>query len=174
MKLHTFLTGEIQTGKSTLIRRWLEAHPRLRTGGFRTVRGPRQADGSDCVHIIPAVGQAALTEENCVIRRRGVYPERRLDVFTDVFDTVGTSLLQDAPECDVVVMDEIGFSEDGALDFRYRVLEVLAGKTPVIGVVRDRPGVLADAVRRQPGVRIITVTAQNRDAVLAELLERGI
>ena len=35
--MHVFLTGEIQVGKSTLIRRVLAALPDVRTVGFRTV-----------------------------------------------------------------------------------------------------------------------------------------
>ena len=34
---HVFLTGDIQTGKSTILRRYLERHPDLRVGGLRTV-----------------------------------------------------------------------------------------------------------------------------------------
>ena len=49
---HLLLTGEVQVGKSTLIRRLLEAHPGWRVGGFQTVT--RWAGRQGSVHMIPA------------------------------------------------------------------------------------------------------------------------
>ena len=56
--------------------------------------------------------------------------------------------------------------------FKKADLNVLKGDTPVIGVVRDKPGVLTDAVRWHPNVRTIVVTVENREEVLRELLEK--
>lgn len=117
------------------------------------------------------MGQAALTEENCVIRRRGVYPERRLDVFTDVFDTVGTSLLRDAPECDVVVMDEIGPMESGSPRFCGAVLRALDSRVPILASVRDKDTPFLRAVRQHPSARCLWMAENNSDALFREALE---
>ncbi len=172
--MHIFLTGEVQVGKSTIIRRWLESHPGLRVGGFRTVPSVIGANGEDSVHIVPAAGDTALTEENRIMFRQGEWPHRRREVFPQVFDRVGVALLKDDGEKDLLIMDEIGFTEDDAVLFQRAVLEKLEEDTPIFGVVRALPGVLADAVRAHPKSRILTVTRENRDEVLDKLLKENI
>ena len=174
--MNIFLTGEIQVGKSTIIRRWLEAHPGLRVGGFRTVAGPREPDGCDSIHIVPGTGSAALTDANRVLRRGGdiLSHGRRVQPFLAVFDTVGTALLEQCGNCDLLLMDEIGIQEDGADRFRRAVLACLDGPVPILGVVRNLPGRLTDAVRGHPKTRILVVTEENRKYVRRELLDGGI
>lgn len=172
--MHIFLTGEVQVGKSTIIRRWLQAHPQLRVGGFRTVPGAKGKNGEDTVHIIPAAGNPALTAENRIMFRQGRWPQRKLEFFPQVFDRVGVSLLREGGEKDILIMDEIGFTEDNAALFQQAVLEKLEGDMPILGVVRALPGVLADAVRAHPKSRIIAVTQENREEVLKRLLRERI
>lgn len=174
MTLHTFLTGEVQVGKSTIIRRWLQAHPGLRVGGFWTVPGAVGEGGGDAVHIVPAGGNPVLTVENRIMFRWGDWPNRTREFFPHVFDSVGVSLLRDDGEKDILIMDEIGFTEDSAVLFQQAVLEKLEGDTPILGVVRALPGVLTDAVRAHPKSRIVTVTRENREEVLEQLLARKI
>lgn len=153
-----------------MIQRWLAAHPGLRVGGFRTVPGRRDCDRADTVHIIPAVGECPLTRENCVLLRRGVWPNREITRRMDVFDTVGVSLLKDTDPCGLILMDEVGVQEESAFQFHAAVLERLDGDTPVLGVVRSKPGILTDAVRAHPNVEVVTVTEENRDEILRELM----
>lgn len=169
---HIFLTGDTQVGKSTIIRRWIAAHPTFRIGGFRTVAGPREPDGCDSIHIIPAAGKTPLTADNRVLRRGGdVWSHgRRVQPFLPVFDTVGAALLADPAAYDLILMDEVGIQEDGAEQFRRAVLACLDGEIPILGVVRDLPGTLTNAVRRHPNTRLVTVTVQNRTQLLPQLL----
>ena len=148
--MHMFLTGDIQVGKSTLINRFLAAHPEMDVGGFRTIAGPKCEDGSDSVHIVPASKSVELNRENRILRRTGVPPEREIHVFTQVFNTVGISLLEQPADCQLILMDEIGVQENGARQFRKAVLWRLDGDIPVLGVVRSKEGVLTDAVRAHP------------------------
>ncbi len=167
---HLFLTGEIQVGKSTVIQRWLAAHPGLRVGGFRTVPGRRGRDGADTVHIVPAVSECPLTRENCVLMRRGRRPYMKITSCNEVFDQLGVALLQNAAGCSVILMDEIGIQEELAFQFHAAVLERLDGDTPVLGVVRSKPGTLTDAVRAHPNVEVVTVTEENRNEIFRELM----
>ena len=60
---------------------------------------------------------------------------------------------------DVVVLDELGFLEKDALEFRSAVLEALRSPKPVWGVLRLGGGCWGDADLG----RIVTVTIRNRD-----------
>ncbi len=164
---HTFLTGPIQIGKSTAIRRYLKSRPDLRVGGFRTVwKEPRDA-AVNSVHIVPAMGSVPLTAENRVMVRRFA-PERQVESYPAVFDTLGTALLA-TEGYDLILMDEIGAAEDEARIFGETVLHLLDGEIPVLGVVQFRPGVLTDAIRRHPRVRLLTVSEENRGDIPALL-----
>jgi nucleoside-triphosphatase len=169
MTMHLFLTGEVQVGKSTAIRRFLAQCPQLRVGGFHTVAVPGPADGWDSVHLLPATVDRPTTADTCVMTRRGVYPDRQRQLFPAVFDTVGVPLL--AQPCDLLLMDELGFAEDTALAFQQAVLDCLDGPTPVLGVLRSRGGLLPDKVRQHPHVRVVTVTQENRDHIPEELMQ---
>ena len=64
----------------------------------------------------------------------------------------------------MVILDELGFLEKDALEFRAAVLEALAGPKPVWGVLRLGGGCWGDADLG----RIVTVTRENRDELIDE------
>jgi len=167
--VHVFLTGEIQTGKSTVIRRYLEKHGDLRLGGFRTVWNARGAE-KDSVHIVPAAYDVTLCDENRILSRCRTGERYEVRVFLETFEREGVRLLRESAGCGLYIMDEVGVREDGAPTFASEILDVLASSAPILGVVRAKPGMLTDAVRTHPGTTLITVTAENRESVLAELL----
>ena len=168
---HIFLTGDIQVGKSTIIRKFLEAHPELRIGGFRTVWQEKRMTHSNSLHIVPATGACVPTEENRIGLREGVFPDRTATDYPLVFDTVGVGLLQNLDNCDLIIMDEIGLSENEADVFVERVLDILDGDTPVLGVVQPKTGTLTGAVRNHPKVHLVLVTKENREMILQRMLE---
>ena len=168
--MHIFLTGDIRVGKSTIIRRWLEANPGLRLGGFRTVWLKAKGAEDNSFHIVPAGREVPLTDENRTGLRRGKFPDREAVDYPEVFDTVGVALLENSGDCDLILMDEIGVSEERAELFHRAVISCLDGDIPVLGVVKDKPGKLTDAVRQHCMTEIITVTPENRDEVYKRLV----
>lgn len=167
--MHVFLTGAVQLGKSTRIRAALQALEILQPGGFLTVSSEPSADGSRTVHLIPATHpETPLLEENRVGIRR---PGRGIVSFPDVFDCCGVAALQGAEHAPLIVMDEIGRMEREAAGFSARILALLDGKTPILGVVQQMAHTpLADAVRSHPHVRLIELTEASRAHVLPEIL----
>ena len=157
MKTHIFLTGDIQVGKSTIIQKYIAAHPELRIGGFRTVWKDERWNNRNTLYIVPAAGPDEMTDSNRVGLREGVFPDRIATDYPKVFNIAGVMLLRHPEEYDLILMDEIG--------------TVLDGDIPVIGVVRDKPGVLTDAVREHPNVRTIVVTVENREKILDDLFD---
>lgn len=157
-----FLTGAVQTGKSTAIRRFLYANPALRPGGFLTVSVPTAA-GFD-VFLVPPVWTADdLTPDALAGRRGGVYEQH-----PESFDGRGCALLAEQG-CDIVLMDELGRMELGAHAFRAAVLAALGGDTPVLGVIKPEHNAFLDAVRAHSGVGLFPLTAENREAAPAAI-----
>ena len=174
MQKHVFLTGDIQVGKSTILRKFIAAHPEWHVGGYRTVWLEERSANRNSIHIVPAAEDVPLTDANRAGIREGVWPDRTGTDFTEVYDTVGVSLLKEAGQSDLILMDEIGQGENKAERFHQAVLSLLDGETPIVGVVRDKPGVLPDLVRAHPNVQVVVVTVENREQVLEQMLaERG-
>ena len=151
-----FFTGEIQVGKSTLLRKLLKKRG-LRPGGAETGFGPWRAEAERSLFLYP-YGKPDYGPAS-VCCRMGAWGKT---VYPDVFDARGAALIQAAaadPEVDVVVLDELGFLEQDAKEFRAAVLEALAGPKPVWGVLRLGGGCWGDVDLG----RIVTVTMENRD-----------
>ena len=166
--MHIFLTGPVQVGKSTILRKTLEAL-QVTPGGFRSVSVADLPDGAMSVYLIPAGEKApSMTDWNRVgIRKlpRGIvkFPER--------FERAGIAALEGAESSRLILMDEVGRMESGAAQFSARILELLEGETPIFGVVQkmaDTP--LTNAIRNHPNVRVIEISAENREEKAREVL----
>lgn len=170
MKKHILLRGQRGIGKSTLIRRLLEAAD-LYPGGFYTKMDKNPGELMHPIYIYPAslpIDQRKRGEENLVGRcgQQGRFKE----IYPVVFDTLGAAYLQPAP-CQVVVMDELGFMESEAQVFRAAVLRALEGEVPVLAAVKDRMDVpFLRQVCAHPQAEVVDIDAQNRDALFETLL----
>ena len=161
--MHIFLTGNIQVGKSTLIRNVLTRFPEIEPGGFRTVTVADIPGATGSVYIIDASDrEGSYQDENRVGIRRG--PGLGATAFPNAFDARGVAILEGAERRKLILRDEIGKMEASAVLFCARVKALLDGDTPILGVVRQEGQTsLQTAVRSHPKVRLITVTENNRD-----------
>ena len=158
-----FLTGSIQVGKSTLLRKLL-AKSGLRPGGAETGFGPWRGEAERSLFLYP-YGKPDYARES-VCCRMGPWGKTALP---EVFDARGAALIRAAladPNADVVVLDELGFLEAEAKEFRKAVLEALNSPKPVWGVLRLGGGCWGDIDLG----KTVTVTAENRDSLAETLL----
>ena len=165
--MHIFLTGEIQVGKSTLIRRALERTSGLRVTGFRTVTVADVPGAVGSVYIVSPRGGEYREDARIKIR----WGEGRgAEDFPAAFEGRGLELLADAESGGLILMDEIGKTEAAAPRFCARVRELIDGERPILGVVRlEGETPLQEYIRRSPNVRLMTVTEENRDALVPVL-----
>ena len=162
--MNVFLTGEIQVGKSTAIKRYLSTRPTLALGGFVTVSRPLEEDTMGVYIQPPVFREDDCTPEHLVgLRggRRGGIPE--------TFDTTGVAILRAPGPFDLLLMDELGRMELRSPVFCQRVLALLDGDVPILGVVKPESNVLLDAVRAHPKTALLEVTEANRDSIPAEI-----
>ncbi len=155
------LTGEIQVGKSTIVRKLAAAYPG-QFGGFLTVSRQRD-DGYLDVFIIPADRPDAPCSEKNRIGIRLL--QGRFSATPQAFETAGCEILDAAAGKKLVIMDELGMMENQAVTFQAKVLEILNGEQQAIIVVKPRSTAFLDQVRAVPGLVIKEVTRQNRDQI---------
>ena len=160
-----FLTGPRGIGKSTALRRALASAGQC-PGGIMTVFDAPRGSVEKRLWLLPWSREPDYAA-GAVCARMG--PEGR-KVFPEVFDTLGVQLLEAAEGEEgtpLIVLDELGFLEAGALRFRETVLRLLRGPKPVLGVVRQGLGVWKDA----PLGKLLEVTAENREEIPTQILE---
>lgn len=168
--MHIFLTGDVQVGKSTIINKTLAALSLETIGGFRSVSVQDLPDGAMSVYLLPAADKApAMGDFNRVGIRRGC--GRGIEKLPQAFETAGVQALQNAEQSRLLLMDEVGRMESAAARFSARILELLDGRVPILGVVQKIAGTpLTNAIRKHPNVRVLTVTKENREDMAHEVL----
>ena len=165
--MHIFLTGDIQVGKSTVIRKFLSMSG-LSADGFMTYWEQDGANARSLYLSSYSPGTPAV-EKYLVARNTGkdFLPAN----VVDVFDVKGAAILEGSGKTDVIVMDELGFLESKAIVFHEAVMRRISGSVPVIGVIKPVRTDWLDTIRAHPGVEVHIVTIENRDDVLKELLD---
>ncbi len=93
------------------------------------------------------------------------------DAYPENFDLRGVGILNSPGDHDLILMDEIGFMETHAQKFSKRVLEILDGDIPVIGVVKPMMKGLPLDVKNHPDTMVLEVTVENREDVYPEFCE---
>ena len=158
--MHIFLTGISGVGKTTIINRVLKETGRS-AGGFRSA-GEKVPNGTPSyVYLYPCKRNAA-TERFTVAYRDGA---GYYQADPKVFDEAGVAALTDLQGADLVLMDELGFMENEAYLFQDRVMEVLDGDIPVLGVIKQQDTPFLIRVKTHPGVMVLEVTGSNRDQI---------
>lgn len=169
--MHVFLTGDVHTGKSTALARYLDESG-LTAGGFRTVADNYAQDGSSEIFLLGVHETKAACGAHNRVARRNRSCTAGYTAYPTIFDTVGCALLNAASRhAQIILMDALGFMESDALAFQRAVLRCLDGDIPVVGVVKRQQTPFLERVRSHPGVCILEVNQENRAALPARIRE---
>ena len=167
MPTHLFFTGDKQVGKSTLLNR-LISHWGLRTAGLRTRRF--HIDGQlkgHCLESLLPDWPEELNRIPCVIRIN----EKRCVGVIPAYEQVGAAMLEASRQrgAQLIVLDELGNTERTAEAFIAQIQACLDGPIPVVGVLQQCDFPLKEHILSRPDTRVITVTPENREALIEEL-----
>ena len=171
---HIVLEGGKGAGKSTLIRKLAEEMQCI-TGGYLSRAVFNKEKGCREIYICPASclfdamdpDRAARTKGKlCALTQNGVK-----EVYPEVFDSYGAQLIRCASDKQLIVMDEIGFLEEKAEQFKKAVLSALDGDIPVLAAIKakDISSPFLETVRSHENVRLIEVNETNRDEVYEQV-----
>ncbi|MBI3597393.1 MAG: NTPase [Nitrospirae bacterium] len=166
------LTGRPRVGKSTLVLRVVERLRELgvtRMGGFYTLEVSQGGNrvGFDINTLDDRIGRLA---------RVGLESRHRLGKYgidMEQFESLAVPALEEAiRQGSLVVIDEIGFMELKSRRFRERVEEALSSPSPVLATIMRNRFDFPDAIKAREDVMVITVTVENRDRLVGEIVER--
>ena len=168
------LTGRPGSGKTTLVRRVLQA-VRAPAGGFytRETRGPEgRRTGFELVtldsHDPPAPDGQGQVATLAHISIGGAHRVGRYGVDIEALERVGVPAIEAAAAAGrVVVIDEIGMMELLSVEFQRAVVEVIRHHRVLFGTIMQASHPFADELKAQPDVTLFELTEANRDDVRA-------
>ncbi len=166
MKQVYLLTGRPGTGKTSLIKQ-VAAQMKGKAGGFYTeeIRTQGVREG---FRLVTLDGEEVILSHVSI---HSPYRVSKYGVDIDALDRVGVPALhRAAQQCELVIIDEIGKMELFSANFREAVAQMIVGETRILGTIMLNPNPWADTIKCQPQVHLITVTRDNRQQVLVELL----
>lgn len=168
MPNNIFLSGGINTGKTTIIKRLLKKY-RLDPGGFMVGRDGKPFYWSR-FYLLPA--DFYCNNSNSEVEKykdRGIFATRDEDeiweIDSTVFDNYGVELLSKGQKSNIILMDELGRLERNAFDFQDKVFELLQDDIPVIGVIKDEKNKFLDRVRDCLKLAPLGVKRSNRKLI---------
>lgn len=166
-----FVTGSIQSGKSTVINCVLMYFAHWKIKGFQTI--PIDAHRRRSGFIFKSMEG----EQQC-FAHIDFKTSDRLDIYhfdLSVFEDLGVRTLDSAlHESDLIIMDEIGVMERNATKFRQRLIECLDSPIWVLGAVQQRATWFHDILRSRRDTWILTIDETNRDTTPQLIIERMI
>ena len=167
MKRACLLIGSPGTGKTTIIKQVVN-NWRGSAGGFYTEEiragGVRQG-----FRIVTLDGKSAILA-HVNIKSPHRVSKYRVDV--ESLDKVGVSAIREAThKCEMVVIDEIGKMELFSDAFKEAALEAINSGKRVLGTIMLSSHPWADEIKRHPHVAVITLTRENRNQVLEQMLK---
>lgn len=159
------LSGRPGVGKTTLIKKWIDAH-QGQCGGFFT-QELRESGARVGFEIVTLDGQRALLAH---VRRRGTPRVGKYGVYVAHVEAVAVPAIEQAVAvADYVVIDEIGKMELLSDAFRAAVLSAVDSPRTVLGTVMLRGDPWVDDLRNRADVRVVVVTIHNRGQVFDAL-----
>jgi len=166
--MHIFLQGPRNIGKSTVIRKTLAiltSQKPLAIGGFFTWNC---GEAGKAVYL-----QSAKNGGEGEVYRIASQDKEKGGLLCDieVFERDGVRLLIESKDADLVIMDELGFLESDASNFRQAVLDLIAGDIPVYGVLRLGDVPWHAEIKRNPRIALYDVNEENRDALPKKLAD---
>lgn len=167
LRRHLFLTGDKQVGKSTLLRRLIEAR-KLDCAGFETqafyLSGERRGFTLHGRVDMPPY------QNDCICCAR--IEEKRAVPVLPVFDENGVLILKRslASPAPYILMDELGKLEREACGFIAQVYACLDSDKRVLGVLQRCDSAHVAEIARRQDVTVLTVTPENRDHLFHQML----
>lgn len=166
--MKVLICGDVQVGKSTLIRRLISDSGRA-PRGYITIRIPAPEGETSYVYLYDIAKPPESIEDAAVIKE--IAPNGVRD-YPEVLDTIGADYLNCIPDGELVILDEIGTVESLSPRFQQAIMRVLSGNFDVLASVKAQNTDFLRAVRAHPDCELYMITPENRDDLYIQLKKK--
>lgn len=165
--MNIFLQGAPGAGKSTIIKSLLFELD-IRPTGFITLSGKPTENGQSNVYMYEANNPSQVENmENLIGERLG---DGKYKAHAETFERFGIGILENV-ELPLILMDEIGFMENEAFSYQERILGLLEGEIPILGVIKEKTTPFIEKIIKHEKSIIISVNTLNREDAYERALE---
>ncbi len=160
-----FITGERNVGKSTLIKK-ICLNLNVNTKGFQTVFEIDKLTRKKTYYIKPF-----NSPDKKLIGQRN--PGKDMAIFPETFDSFGTEILNliNLNDNNLIILDEIGRFEETSLKFKNKILDLIAGKHYILGVLKKWDSSFLKMIPELNGVFVLEINEDNREQKYSETLK---
>lgn len=164
---NVLLSGPPGCGKTSLIQEVIKNLKGVKTAGFFTseIRGKGERKG---FKITSLDGKEAILSH---VDFKGLHKVSKYTVSIENLEMVGLkALIEGLKKADLIVIDEIGKMELFSEAVRQAILEALDSEKKVVGTIMQAPNPFADRIKGRKDIKVISLSRENREAVLQELI----
>jgi nucleoside-triphosphatase len=160
------ITGPPRCGKSTLIEAVVSRLDRPLTGFFtREIREKGRRTG---FMIVTVEGREGVLAHEKI---KGPVRVGKYGVNLDDLDGIAVPAMIPSEPGQIVVIDEIGKMECFSSMFRETLLQTFGGPHRVLGSIALKGGPFIQRIKSRPDVQLFHVSEENRDSLVASLIE---
>jgi len=163
-----FVTGAIHIGKTSILNMVIKKLPHFKIAGFRTspIFEEKEKKGFSFETLNGRKKIFAHVDLN-TINQYDIY---KFDL--KIFEQIGVSALINALEkSDLVLMDEIGMMEQGAVKFTQAIVRCLNSPNYVLGAFQQRASWFLKILKERTDTKIFFVDELNRDSIPESIIE---
>lgn len=160
------LTGEIKVGKSTIINKIIYNYFKdKQIAGFKTLPffNHEEIEG---YFIQDQLKKSQRASENNIVGRV-LKKEQRCFGIRGVFENEGVNILNKAlnSKAELILIDELGFFENEAENFKSKIIDVLESEKSVIGVLKKKETKFLNSIKARNDITLIEVNEENRNYI---------
>lgn len=156
-----FLEGEIKVGKTFVLNKILQ-RLNIKFGGFKTI--PIYENNKKVYFKLINL----YTYEEDIVAIYNI--DGNLIVNSNVFDELGVKSLDDAiKNCDLIIMDELGFLEDNSNRFKEKVFKILSSEKKVIAVIKEKKNSFLNQIIKYG--KVYKVNLKNKESIIEEIIK---
>lgn len=161
-----FLTGEVQIGKSTALKKIMKML-NLEYGGYL---GHSLYSGK--YNTIKLIEVKSLYNNNIYRLAKIDKVRNSIEVYRNSFEEkLAVDLKKSLKEREVIILDEIGRFEENFNEFKKSVYEVLDSEKLVLGVLKKYDGQFINSIRNRADTLVFEVNYDNRDIIPMKVMD---
>ena len=162
--------AEKQVGKTTLVKKIIKKR-KTNICGFFTLRFPGlvDEDGQYPIYIY-GIKEKPTIDSNHIVGTCGNGKHYSND---EVFNDLGKKYITTSNPKDLIIMDELGFLEMNAEEFKNKVFDVLASDNPVLIMLKQRLDIdFLKKIKENDNIEFIKMDIDNRNEINEYLLQK--